>query len=97
TASLNMEGVEQTYSISGSRDGGRYTLELSPRTSSLKRVLQRFVIHFNEALQVDRTEMVQPNGDRIVTIYSNESRAPIDPGTFEFAPPPGTKITTPLG
>lgn len=97
TASLNLEGVEQTYAMSGSREAGGHKIELAPRGASLKRVLQRFVIHFNEALQVERTEMVQPNGDRITTIYSNESRAPISAELFEFAPPPGTKITTPLG
>ena len=97
TAALNLEGVEQTYNITGSREGNRYTLDLTPRPASLKRMLQRFVIHFNDALQVDRTEMFQPNGDRIVTIYSNESRSPIDAGMFQFAPPPGTNVTTPLG
>ncbi len=97
TASLNLEGVEQTYHITGAHEGTTYILELMPRTPSMKRLLQRFIIHFNEALQVERTEMLQPNGDRIITTYSNESRAPIDPATFQFTPPAGTNITTPLG
>lgn len=97
TASLNLEGVESTYRITGSREGNGYVLELLPRTPSLKRLLQRFTIQFNEALQVNRTEMFQPNGDRIVTNYSNESRAPIDPAMFTFTPPAGTNVTTPLG
>jgi chaperone LolA len=97
TASLNLEGVEQTYHISGLREGSDYILQLAPRTPSMKRLLRQFTIHFNEGLQVDRTEMVQPNGDRIATTYSNESRAPIDPGMFEFSPPAGTNVTTPLG
>ena len=41
--------------------------------------------------------MVQPNGDRIVTSYSNENRAAIPASTFEFSPPAGTDVTTPLG
>jgi chaperone LolA len=97
TASLNLEGVENTYHITGSREGNGYVLELLPRTPSLKRMLQQFTIRFNEALQVNRTEMLQPNGDRIVTNYSNESRAPIDPAMFTFTPPAGTNVTTPLG
>jgi len=51
----------------------------------------------NNELQVVRTEMLQPNGDRITTAYSNESRAPIPAATFEFTPPAGTDVTTPLG
>jgi chaperone LolA len=97
TASLNLEGVEQSYNISGSREGNSYVLQLAPRTPSMKKMLQQFSIYLNEALQVTRTEMLQPNGDRIVTNYSNESRAPIDPATFAFTPPAGTNVSTPLG
>lgn len=89
--------MENTYTINGGREGSSYILDLFPKHPSLKRMLQRFMIHFNKALQVERTEMFQPNGDRIVTSYTNESRAPIDPGTFNFTPPPGTNVTTPLG
>ena len=80
-----------------SRQGSGYDLQLAPRNPSLKRLLRTFDIHINAGLQVQRTEMVQPNGDHIVTIYSNESRAPIPPATFEFTPPAGTNVTTPLG
>lgn len=97
TASLNLEGVETNYTITGARAGNGFDLELTPKHPSLKRMLQRFVIHFNDALQVERTEMLQPNGDRIITNYTNESRAPIDPATFNFTPPTGTNVSTPLG
>jgi chaperone LolA len=97
TASLNLEGVEESYNITASQEGSGYVLQLAPRAPALKRMLQQFTLHMNEALQVVRTEMLQPNGDRIVTSYSNESRAPIDPATFTFTPPAGTNVTTPLG
>lgn len=97
TASLNLEGVEHTYNINGSREGAAYMLQLAPRAPSMKRMVQQFTIRFNEALQVDRTDMLQPNGDRILTVYANESRAPIDPAMFQFTPPAGTNVTTPLG
>lgn len=97
TASLNLEGVENTYNITGAKEGNGYVLQLAPRSPSLKKMLQRFTIEFNEALQVERTEMFQANGDRIATKYSNESRAPIEPSTFQFTPPAGTNVSTPLG
>ena len=97
TASLNLEGVENTYNITGAKEGNGYVLQLAPRNPSLKKMLQRFTIEFNEALQVERTEMFQANGDRIATKYSNESRAPIEPSTFQFTPPAGTNVSTPLG
>jgi outer membrane lipoprotein-sorting protein len=97
TAALNLENVENSYHITASKTGNGYSLQLAPRNPSLKRLLKTFTIEMNNDLQVGRTEMLQPNGDHIVTIYSNESRAPISAEIFEFTPPPGTNITTPLG
>ena len=97
TAALNLQDVERSYNITGSKEGDGYTLLLAPRNPSLKRLLKSFEIHLNAALQVQRTEMVQPNGDRIVTTYRNESRAPLPASTFVFTPPAGTNVTTPLG
>lgn len=97
TASLNLENVENTYHITATKEPDGYHLQLTPRNPSMKRLLQSFSIHMNNDFQVVRTEMVQPNGDRIITTYANESRAPIPAFTFEFTPPAGTDVTTPLG
>jgi outer membrane lipoprotein carrier protein len=97
TASLNLENVEGTYHITGTKEPDGHQLQLLPRNPSMKRLLQSFSIRLNNELQVVRTEMLQPNGDRIVTTYSNESRAAIPASTFEFTPPAGTDVTTPLG
>ena len=97
TAALNLENVENSYRITGSKQDSGYQLQLAPRNPSLKRLLKTFEIQMNASLQAQRTEMIQPNGDRIITVYSNESRAPIPSATFEFTPPSGTAVTTPLG
>ena len=97
TAGLNMENVEATYRITANKTEKGYDLELQPRNPTLKRFLQTLSIKINNDLVVEQTDMVQPNGDRIVTTYANESRAPISPATFEFNPPAGTSVTTPLG
>lgn len=97
TASLNLENVESIYNMTGNKEADGYQLQLTPRNPSMKRFLQTFAIRMNNELQVTRTEMLQPNGDRIVTTYSNETRAPIPASTFEFTPPAGTDVTTPLG
>jgi chaperone LolA len=97
TASLNLENVEATYNITATKEGDGYLLQLLPRNAAMKRFIQTFSIRLNSELQVLRTDMVQPNGDRIVTSYSNETRAPIPASTFEFTPPAGTEVTTPMG
>jgi len=94
---LNLENVENTFQITGAKIDNGYDLELTPRSSSTKRMFQMFRLRLNNDLFAERTEMLQPNGDRIVTTYSNQTRAPVAGSTFDFTPPPGTEITTPLG
>ncbi len=94
---LNLGNVEGTFKVSGNKVDNGYELELMPRSPSMKRMFQRFDIRLNGDQLATRTEMLQPNGDRIVTDYSNQSRAPIPQAIFEFTPPPGASITNPLG
>jgi outer membrane lipoprotein-sorting protein len=94
---LNLENVEKTFQVTGAKIGNGYALELLPRSPSMKRVFQKFDLRLNNELIADRTEMTQPNGDRVVTVYSNQTRATIPAATFEFTSPPGTQITSPLG
>ena len=73
------------------------SLQLLPRTAAMKRVFQKLDLRINDKFRVERTDMLLPNGDRIVTTYSNQTRTPIPASTFEFKPPAGTEVTTPLG
>lgn len=94
---LNLENVESTFRITGAKIDSGYALQLLPRSPSMKRVFQKFDLRLNSDLVAERTEMTQPNGDQIVTTYSNQTRAAIPASTFEFMPPAGTAISTPLG
>ena len=99
-SALNLENIENTFQITAAKidpPQAGYELSLIPRTASMKRVFQKLELHINDQLRAERTEMFLPNGDRIVTSYSNQTRAPVPASTFEFKPPPGTDITTPLG
>ena len=94
---LNLENVENTFRITGAKIDNRYAFHLLPRSPSMKRMFQKFDLRLNSDLVAERTEMTQPNGDQVITTYSNQTRATIPSSTFEFTPPPGTEVTTPLG
>jgi outer membrane lipoprotein carrier protein len=99
-SALNLENVENTFHIAATRASppqAGYELELTPRTASMKRSFQKLNLRINDNLQAERTDMLLPNGDRIVTVYTNQTRAHIPPSTFEFTPPAGTDVSTPLG
>ena len=96
-SALNLENIETSFNISSTKSDIGHELALLPRTAAMKRVFQKLDLRINSEFRVERTEMLLPNGDRIVTTYSNQTRAPIPPSTFEFKPPSGTDVTTPLG
>ena len=96
-SALNLENIENMFQINAARTDKGYELTLLPRTPSMKRAFQKLDLRINDNLRVERTDMLLPNGDQIVTTYSNQTRAPVAASTFDFKPPPGTEVTTPLG
>ena len=96
-SALNLENIETSFNVSATKSDNGHELALLPRTAAMKRVFQKLDLRINSQFRVEGTDMLLPNGDRIVTTYSNQTRAPIPPSTFEFKPPPGTEVTTPLG
>jgi outer membrane lipoprotein-sorting protein len=81
-SALNLENIETSFNVSATKSDTGHELALLPRTAAMKRVFQKLDLR---------------NGDRIVTTYSNQTRASIPVSTFEFKSPPGTEVTTPLG
>src|SRR6266853_1642338 len=96
-SALNLENIENTFQITAIKTDKGHELALTPRAPSMKRTFQKLDLRIDDNLRVERADMLLPNGDRIVTTYSNQTRAPVPASTFEFKPPPGTEITTPLG
>ena len=97
TTALNLENVENMFHIAGSKAGSGYDLELTPRNPSMKRIFQKLELHLNAELFAERTNMLQPNGNQIITTYTHPEHSALPASTFEFTPPAGTEVTTPLG
>jgi outer membrane lipoprotein carrier protein len=97
TTALNLENVEHAFHIAGNKAEKGYDIELTPRNPSMKRIFQKLLLHLSDDLFAERTDMLQPNGDEIVTTYQNPNHAAIPPSQFEFTLPPGTEVSTPLG
>src|SRR5438477_3989491 len=96
-SALNLEKIDASLNITATKTENRYQLQLMPCSYAMKRAFQKLDLKINEKFRVEETEMLLPNGDRIVTTYSNQTRAPIPASTFEFKPPARTEVTTPLG
>ena len=96
-SALNLENIETSFNVTATKSDNGHELALFPRTAAMKRVFQKLDLRINSEFRVERTDMLLPNGDRIVTTYSNQARGAIPASTFEFKPPAGTEVTTPLG
>jgi len=96
-SALNLENIESSFNVTATKSENGSELQLLPRTAAMKRVFQKLDLRINSEFRVERTDMLLPNGDRIVTTYSNQRRAAIPASTFEFKPPADTEVTTPLG
>jgi outer membrane lipoprotein carrier protein len=96
-SALNLENIEGSFNITATKTGNGFQLQLLPRSYAMKRAFQKLDLRISEKFRVEQTDMLLPNGDRIVTTYSDQTRAPIPASTFEFKPPQGTDVTTPLG
>ena len=96
-SALNLENIETSFNIAATQTENGYELQLVPRSAAMKRVFQKLDLEINNQFRVERTDMLLPNGDRIVTTYSNQTRAPVSASSFDFKPPLGTEVTTPLG
>src|SRR6266480_7184331 len=96
-SSLNLEDVENNFQISAAKVENGYELRLMPRAAAMKRVFQKLALRINDQLRVESTDMLLPNGDRIVTTYSDQTHGAVPASMFEFTPPAGTEVSTPLG
>src|SRR5438067_846076 len=85
-SALNLENIEASFNIAATQTGNGYELQLVPRTAAMKRVFQRLDLRITRQFRVEHTDMLLLNGDRIVTTYSNQTRAPIPASTFEIQP-----------
>jgi outer membrane lipoprotein-sorting protein len=97
TTGLTFDRVEEFYEIRMAHEGELLRVELSPKRSNLKRVVQKLTVWMDNELRGVRTELILPKGDRVMTQYRNQSREPLPPSTFEFTPPSGASVTRPMG
>jgi chaperone LolA len=97
TAGLNFDGIEKHFRYAVAKEGGGHRILLSPRRAGLKRILTTLTVWLDADGVIQKTDASLPKGDRIVTTYKNVRSAKQSDGKFEFTPPAGVNVTTPLG
>jgi outer membrane lipoprotein-sorting protein len=97
TAGLNFREISNFYNLQGSRDGNQYQITLTPKTAAVRKLVRSVDLTINENLTPSVVVVHDAKGQVFTITYTDVRRATIPDSTFEFSPPPGTKVTTPLG
>jgi outer membrane lipoprotein carrier protein len=97
TAGMNFTHIEEYYKLTVYQENGGTRFVLLPRKSNLKHLLLQLTIWLDKDLLLKKTEIIMPGGDKSVTDYTGTERVALPESTFTFTPPPGTRVTTPLG
>jgi outer membrane lipoprotein-sorting protein len=97
TAGLNFREVTNYYDIVGSKNGNDYQLTLTPKTAAVRKLVKTVDLTIDENLTPLRVVIQDSKGQMFTESYSNVRRDTLPESTFEFSPPPGTKVSTPLG
>jgi outer membrane lipoprotein-sorting protein len=97
TAGLNFREIGSYYNVEGSKDGNAYNITLTPKTASVRKLVKSVDLTLDENLTPARVIVEDAKAQKFTITYTNVRREPIPESTFEFAAPPGTKVSTPLG
>jgi outer membrane lipoprotein-sorting protein len=97
TAGLNFREVANYYDMAGSKSGSEYQITLTPKTASVRKLVKTVDLTIDENLMPMRVVVQDTRGQVFTVTYTNVRRETLPSSTFEFSPPPGTKVSTPLG
>jgi outer membrane lipoprotein-sorting protein len=97
TAGLNFREVASYYEISGTKNGSEYQLTLTPKTAAVRKLVKSVDLTIDGNLTPARVVIHDNKGQVFTETYTNVRRDTLPDSTFEFSPPPGTKVSTPLG
>jgi chaperone LolA len=99
TAGLNFQSVEQYYRYTASKEANGYRLDLTPKSSALKRFVKSLAVYVDDQYRVTRTVADLPKGDQVTTTYRNQKpvKGGLPGSTFDYNPPSSAHISQPLG
>jgi len=97
TAGLDFRQIKGYFDLQGSKEGNKYRITLTPKTAAVRKLVQSIDLTIGEDLIPETVTVHNSKGEVFTSTYTNVRRENIPDSTFEFDPPPGTKVTTPLG
>lgn len=97
TTGLDFAQVDRDFTIQAEATPGGYSIQLAPKRGAISRMVTQLEVHFNKGLELQSVETVSTRGEKIKTELTDLSTEPVSAATFDFTPPAGANVTSPLG
>jgi outer membrane lipoprotein-sorting protein len=95
TSGIGLQNLARNYRVQGWRTGDGYRIELEPKTSSLRKSVDKIRVDISDQLFAKRLEISGAEGDLTIIAFSDERKADLSPDYFRFQPPEGVRVSEP--
>lgn len=95
TAGFDFSRLSSQYKVSAEEDGASWKLTLVPK-GALKKQVSQLILWLSKEFIIQKSEASLYRGGRITTTFRNVRRVTVPDSTFDFKPPEGTKVISPL-
>ena len=97
TAGLNFQNVDKFFRYTVTKDGPGHRIALTPKSSGLRRMLTGLTVWMDAEGNIQKSDATLPKDDRVVTTYKNVRPTKSSDAKFDFTPPTGVEVSTPMG
>jgi outer membrane lipoprotein-sorting protein len=97
TAGLDLQQVNSFYNVAAAKDENTYRITLTPKTAAVSKLVKWVLLTVDQNLLPLLVELETARGETIAIRYSSVHHKSIPDSMFQLTPPPGTKVTQPLG
>jgi chaperone LolA len=97
TAGLNFQDVDRFFRMKITKDPAGYHAVLTPKSGGLKKRVTTLTVYMDGEGTILKTDTALPEGERAVTTYKNVHATKQSDAKFDFTPPAGVSVKTPLG
>ena len=97
TSGLDFAQANRDFDLTAEQSERGYTVQLIPKRGVASRMLKKLTVILGKELELQSVQTISTRDEKIRTDLSDLSMEPIPAGTFNFTPPAGANVTTPLG
>ena len=97
TKVFQLDDLPKHFRVAALKTEDGFRLVLVPKAGAMRRMIGEIALDLDEGMRLRASRIVGNEGDRMDATYSAEKSVPLGATDFEFAPPQGTNVVSPMG